>query len=262
MRFSTALLFLLVSCAGRESEPDHSAVVEKVTGADSMISTADASDSMIIDASLAGFYQSALPCKGCDGARQTLLLRNDGLFAIEDFNRNPSDTLIRSTGHWSLNNENIVLFSEKLVIGKFRPVNDSLLTMERQGTIMSDSSSRRFALVKKENGGESATWKKKAEAGATAYFIGTEPFWSLEITAKNEILFTQASPSKKHVFNDIKQVDSPGTRFYSGANNTDSIQVSIREGFCSDGMSDRLYSHQITVLFNRKDFRGCGTIRD
>lgn len=93
-----------------------------------------------------------------------------------------------------------------------------------------------------------------AEAEPAAYLaLGTEPFWSLEITPgrinfmpgpDRPPMIVKAGPGKPS-FN--------GMRYVSAG-----IAVDVTYAECSDGMSDRRYADTVTVKAGKESFKGCG----
>ncbi len=94
---------------------------------------------------------------------------------------------------------------------------------------------------------------------------GTEPFWGIEI-AEDSLRFT--SPDEKKNFAvaykaPVKAMDASVISYQSGSESI-SLKVTIQQGKCSDGMSDKEHSYKVSVSLKRagdKDFtalEGCG----
>lgn len=93
------------------------------------------------------------------------------------------------------------------------------------------------------------------QAASPAYqALGTEPFWSLTIGAK-EMVFTQP---------DAKPIQQPTPKVIVGfageIYKTPRIDVNIVHVRCSDGMSDRTYPDKVQVTVDGKRFNGCGSL--
>ncbi|QDP20237.1 META domain-containing protein [Sphingomonas xanthus] len=84
--------------------------------------------------------------------------------------------------------------------------------------------------------------------------IGTEPFWDLEIGAR-DMVFTDRGNNNYRVSQPtpvpINGVAGPIYR-------TQRLEVNITRGPCSDGMSDRTYPDNVQVYVDGRMFRGCG----
>jgi len=82
--------------------------------------------------------------------------------------------------------------------------------------------------------------------------VGTEPFWSLLIDAR-DLTFTQP---------DAQPIRQPRPQAIVGIAGeiyqTPRINVNIVHGSCSDGMSDRTYPDKVQVTVDGRRFNGCG----
>lgn len=248
---------IFTGCVEREHAPDRPGIdsIAVVTGLDS--SGGHESDTLVIDSAFAGYYMANAICKGCDGSKQTLLLRENGSFKLQDQLPGNSSAPHISNGNWSLVNQNIVLFSNQMVIAKYLFSNDSLLTLERQGTILSDSSSRLYALQRIPDAASNEGWSTVASKGVQLYIIGNEPFWNIEISDSNKIMYKRAGSSKRIRFPaSIARIGD--TTYYRGNHLGDTLQIVILPYFCNDGMSDRLYEYAVRLHHNGQLLSGCG----
>lgn len=86
-----------------------------------------------------------------------------------------------------------------------------------------------------------------------AYFaLGTEPFWSVEIT-QPRIAFNDAQGTRIAVDNPGARPSVNGERYV-----TNRLTVDITHQSCSDGMSDRTYRDSVRVTVDGRELRGCG----
>ncbi len=90
------------------------------------------------------------------------------------------------------------------------------------------------------------------EQAATWFALGTEPFWTVEITpatirfhAMEGRSLTVANPGARPSFN--------GERYVTSA-----IIVDVTHAPCNDGMSDRRYADSVIVTMGAETLRGCG----
>lgn len=89
----------------------------------------------------------------------------------------------------------------------------------------------------------------------TIYFGGTEPFWGGEASGDS---LTYTTPEN------IDGTTIPVTRFagnsgigISGELDGASFDMTVTEGECSDGMSDRTYPFTVTLLIGEEKRFGC-----
>lgn len=85
--------------------------------------------------------------------------------------------------------------------------------------------------------------------------LGTEPFWSLELTP-TEMIFTEANaPGVRIVEPRPRAIVGIAGNIYQGRRINLNIVVGQR---CSDGMSDRVYPDRVQVRVDGRAFEGCG----
>ena len=88
--------------------------------------------------------------------------------------------------------------------------------------------------------------------GEAWFALGTEPFWSVEVT-QGRIAYNAADGARI-------AVDNPGARpsFNGERYVTDRITLDITHLPCSDGMSDRTYRDTVRATVDGRELRGCG----
>ena len=260
MRFIHLFLFLgciFYSCRDRAREKENTSF-DTTALPDTIDTIATPVDSTVIDTSLTGLYQSRYTCKGCDGTQQTLLLRVNGTYELEDLTNDSIPLRRRHTGNWSLVKSNLVLIEENSVVGKFEPRGDSLLTRERQGTILHDTLSRKYALVRKETLMDLAVWKSRKQQGIEFYGVGNEPFWNIEIDSPSVVKFRLAEWKQPLHFRFASAQNSLDSMVYLVHRSKDSLNITILNQFCSDGMSDFIYPNVVKIMYLGRTYSGCG----
>ena len=89
-----------------------------------------------------------------------------------------------------------------------------------------------------------------ADGGYNA--LGTEPFWSLNVSGKN-MIFSRAGED------DIFGVDTVSRASFNGWRHVSkTITADVTFAQCSDGMSDRTYKDTVTVMVGKETYKGCG----
>ena len=84
--------------------------------------------------------------------------------------------------------------------------------------------------------------------------LGTEPFWALTIDSR-EIVFTEANAPGVQIVEPLpKVIHGFAGDIYQGKR----IGVNIVRTPCSDGMSERVYPHQVQLRVDGRSFEGCG----
>ena len=93
---------------------------------------------------------------------------------------------------------------------------------------------------------------KPAEAPYRA--LGTEPFWAVRIL---DGVLTLERPDEAPRRFPVTRSAKGGVTQLSG----EAIQVTIRPGACSDGMSDFTYADNVQLAFDGGTLKGCGGAR-
>jgi uncharacterized membrane protein len=86
--------------------------------------------------------------------------------------------------------------------------------------------------------------------------VGNEPFWSVVIDAKG-LRFVSPEDSAGVSFPAVEPVASGDTLRWASKNEYGRIVVIIWPDSCSDGMSDRVWSHSSAVTLNETSYVGC-----
>jgi uncharacterized membrane protein len=92
--------------------------------------------------------------------------------------------------------------------------------------------------------------------------VGNEPFWGLTMVKNKTVSFRLADETKIHEF----AYSGPSfilvkKKIYLFKNSEDSLRLEISEKKCSDGMSDKNYSHFVLAVLDGKKYSGCGESR-
>lgn len=106
-------------------------------------------------------------------------------------------------------------------------------------------------------------------ASGHLHFIGsgTEPFWSIEIEER-KLVFESPDKNYKTISGFINTVDVSGdTTTFTAEDEHNKIEVTLMMQNCTDGMSDKNYSHRVHVSIKRnneemaKEYKGCGNFQ-
>ena len=97
--------------------------------------------------------------------------------------------------------------------------------------------------------------KKKAR-GVNIIGVGTEPFWAIDI-GKDSIKL-QVSNNDLEILFPLASTKPNGNNYtISSEKDGKKIDISVRNEFCSDGMSDTWYEYSIQVNYDGVLYRGC-----
>ncbi len=89
--------------------------------------------------------------------------------------------------------------------------------------------------------------------------MGNEPFWQVQISEKENLIdFYDPMIPKFYHFNFQKgKIEGNKTVYNSEDKTSNSIQISITNEKCSDGMSERQYNYSSEIILNGKTYKGC-----
>ena len=85
--------------------------------------------------------------------------------------------------------------------------------------------------------------------------IGTEPFWGVRVEAGN-LVFTTPEDQQGRVL-PATQGSADGATVFSGNDAGQAYTLTLTPGECSDGMSDRKFSHKAEFALGDDRYSGC-----
>ena len=81
--------------------------------------------------------------------------------------------------------------------------------------------------------------------------LGTEPFWAVTVKGTTAIL---ERPDKQPASFAVSRTDESRSLRFQG----NGFTMTMTDGPCSDGMSDAIWSDQVSVAFGEGTLKGCG----
>lgn len=159
------------------------------------------------------------------------------------------DSIVITEGTWAPSQGFIWLYKDQLARGRYVWKGDTL-------QYFSPRQNKKYSLTKLTPASNNKVWLDKKKGGTVIFAVGTEPFWSVEINKRDSIIvsmpdWTEPLRAKISAVNQQKN-----ETVYQAV--TDSLRVSISPYFCSDGMSDFIYSNKVTIHHRGKTYQGCG----
>lgn len=86
--------------------------------------------------------------------------------------------------------------------------------------------------------------------------VGTEPFWALQIDSTG-IRFSTPDDQTGTLYAPVVLGQAGDTLLWSAKAGDRMVEARIWAGTCSDGMSDRVWSHGALFLFDGTTYHGC-----
>ena len=197
-----------------------------------------------------GVYTTLLPFDG--KIEQTVSFNKNYTFQLQEkYLDTPTDSTVVTTGTWSPSDGFIWLYKDQLVRGRYNWSGDTL-------EYFSPYFKKNFTMHKLEDVLTSSVWQNRYNDGTQLYGIGTEPFWSVEVSHADSISFLLSEWSSPVTLKASEMFHSKDSALYKGYNDSTQLSIVVYPFFCSDGMSDIVYKNRIRVQYNRKVFEGCG----
>lgn len=94
------------------------------------------------------------------------------------------------------------------------------------------------------------------DLGRPVRALGTEPFWSVEIT-RDAIVYTRADQAGRRAVNHGATVQGTVATFATSTDINEPLNVTLIATECSDGMSDRVYPLTARVEIGDDTLNGC-----
>lgn len=197
-----------------------------------------------------GVYQFVYPLN-----KQTKILHTVAFypqrFLLQEEFLNKADSLLVARGTWAPSQGFIWLYKDQVVRGRYTWKGDSL-------QYYSPTQKKAYSLTKLTPANSNSVWKQKQTNGASLYGVGTEPFWSIEITREDSIIFSRPDWSKPLAFTVSSRNQTPDSTVFISA--SDSFKVVVYPYLCNDGMSDFIYTNRLSIQYRGQKLRGCGEL--
>jgi uncharacterized membrane protein len=198
-----------------------------------------------------GIYQFLLPYNKQSKVEHTISFAATTYRLQERYRIGKRDSVILTQGTWAPSNGYIWLYREQIVSGRYTWKGDTL-------QYYSPTYKKNFSMQKLTPALNNAVLRTKKNGGAIFYGVGTEPFWSVELTSNDTLSFSLpewAHPLKMKM-GAVQKIKH--SIIYSAQADSLSLRVVVLPYFCSDGMSDFIYSNKIEVQYNGTTYSGCG----
>lgn len=254
------LCFLYFSCGTVPEKKDSAVtfVTDTVAPPSPVITTADTDVNFARDTAVvkpvvrkpvkkpSGTYQFLLPAEDGKKILHTVAFYPGTFRLQEEYSR---DSIVITEGTWAPSRDFIWLYKDQVVWGRYTWKGDTL-------QYFSPEQKKTYAMYPLTPARDNAVWQTKRKEGQQLYGVGTEPFWSVEITKNDSIIVNM--PDWKAPLR-VKITEASATDdsavFRAGS---DSVRLVVHSYFCSDGMSDFLYTKRLELVYRGQTYRGCG----
>jgi uncharacterized membrane protein len=197
-----------------------------------------------------GIYRFLLPAEGSTQILHTVSF-SPGTFRLQEEFRGKGDSTVITEGTWAPSSGFIWLYKDQIVRGRYTWKGDTL-------QYYSPRLKKTFTMAKLSPASANKVWQTKKKEGIYLYGVGTEPFWSVELTNGDSMVLNMpdwSTPLRTRLSNTSLARDST---VYSAA--FDSLELTVYPFFCNDGMSEFLYRQKIKINYKGQTYRGCGEV--
>ena len=197
-----------------------------------------------------GIYEFVMPYEGDTKIIHTIAFYPNS-FHLEEEYRAAKDSVVVTEGTWTPSQGFIWLYKDQLVRARYVWKGDTL-------QYFNPRLNKKFSMTKLTPASANPVWQDMKKGGAVLYGVGTEPFWSVEVKKQDSIILSMPewTAPLRVKFSSAKKENK--NTIYTAE--TDSLQVTVSPYFCSDGMSDFIYSNKITIIYKGRTFEGCGVV--
>ncbi len=205
--------------------------------------------------SVAGIYKGTFPCTDCDGMKQILFLKDNFTYKQAYINVDSNKEYSTSKGKWKIEGNRIILSKKKENYISFFQREDSLFAMDIDQIPLRNPEI--YGLGKQEYAGDQSYWKGEKKKGVSFAGRGSEPYWILNI--KNNIIYFKLHNRKNVLVSEKGKTESSDnqTTYYLTTNNNN-WSVTIKDHFCTYGLSENIYEYEVVVNYNGNEYFGCG----
>lgn len=217
-------------------------------------------------AELADTYYGFLPCADCPGIRYQLELKEDGKYReVRDYV--DRESVFEEEGEFTFKDKQILLWSDGKVVSRYDLEGERLIMLDGNGHRVESPLAPYYILYKgdpersKDPEGENYADNKNLNYRGS----GNEPFWGLQITQDDQIVFNMLMEEEVEVVfpaTGIELSDDVKTITYSGERDGEKIVASITTEPCQDDMSGFHFPTllEVHVELEGKEYqlRGCG----
>lgn len=255
--------FLLFSCGPEPKETTVSSQTRTTTTTQAtQVTSTDTDNSQAMDtASLhtpvlppvkkpEGVYRLLLPYEGGKKVLHTVSFSSTAYRLQEEY-PGKKDSVVVTEGTWAPSGGFIWLYRDQIARERYKWKGETLQYYNPQ-------LKKSFSMEKPVPALANPVWQTKKKEGVVFYGVGNEPFWSVEVGRNDSLVLNMpdwSTPLKAKLTATDKTGDSA---VYAAAD--DSLQVTVYPFFCSDGMSDFLYTQKVKVMYKGQTYNGCGEL--
>ena len=194
-----------------------------------------------------GVYRFLLPYE--DGKILHTIEFYPGTYKLQEEYPGKKDSIVITEGTWAPSTGYIWIYKDQIARGRYTWNGDAL-------QYYSPRVKKNFAMEKLTPVTVNEVWQTKRSQGELLHGVGTEPFWSIDVTHNDTLVLSMPelpAPVRLKITGITAAKDST---LFTAAN--DSLRLVVYPLFCSDGMSDFLYTRRLKMVYKGQTYKGCG----
>jgi len=199
-----------------------------------------------------GIYKTTLSTPG--KMEQTVAFYNDLTYQLQEkYIAGKKDSIVITQGNWSPSDGYIWLYKDQVVRGRYTWKGDTL-------QYFSPVAKKNFTMQHLQDVTQTDVWKNRKQEGLAVVGIGNEPFWRIELSQKDSLSLFLPEWTKPVTLKINSTSNTSDSTAYIAGNDSAQLKLTVFPYFCSDGMSDFVYSNKVRVQYNNQVFNGCGVV--
>jgi uncharacterized membrane protein len=250
------LMLAFIACHDAPTDPDPSSKTTEVqdTTYTPPESTTEEPDTPV--PFVPGYYTGLSPCTDCKNIIRKMLLLPDRRFHLKDEYDGREAPPVETDGQWQTKDNQLQLLVNNTVIKRFSVTSKGLYELNSSGAPVTNRPDT--YLTRKMIGSDNTAWMEKRSAGIDFFSLGNEPFWLMEIDKDKQISFLRVDNEKPVLFPYVQAEAQNGQWTWHVQSDTATLQIVVKQQFCSDGMSDNWYEYKVDINYNGTAYTGCG----
>ena len=207
---------------------------------------------------LPAVYTGTLPCASCPGIDTHLLIDSTGFREITGYIDEDGGP-VATYGTWETSaTDTLFLNSDNELYKTYLIENGSLRLLDQAGNRIEGDLEENYLLTYSDMENQIRNRHEELRVeGFTFIASGNEPFWSVQVTGKDYVIY-QTPEMRKSGELDQRRFDSSSSELIAQFGSGETLELNISEEICQDSMSGFMFSHTVTIQYEGEEENGCG----
>ena len=207
---------------------------------------------------LPAVYTGTLPCASCPGINTHLLIDSTGFREVSEYIDEDGGP-VATFGTWETSGtDTLFLNSDDERYKTYLIENDSLRMLDQSGNRIEGDLAENYLLTYSDMENQIRDRHQELRAdGFTFIASGNEPFWSVQVTNKEYVIY-QTPEMRKSGSLEQRRFDVSSNSLEALFGSGETLQLNINNEICQDSMSGFMFSHSVTLNYENREETGCG----